>query len=445
MALTLSQELFIQILLTIRDSGDTVINRNHWAFIGNTGVEDQQLSEGQKSWISVTHVCRLWRHMALASPIVWSLIRIPGCRPQDVPFVQMCLQRSGSTPVDILVEEQAITHVLKDIIDLVRLHADHIRCLNLVVEKTHEQIFRIDFPLPMLQTLELRAARAGDSNHFPRQYFIPDPSQLPSLRVLALENVDDPWEWDSSALIPLTSIELSGHYYGTGPSAGQYFGLLSTLCNLVTVKLIRFPIPIDMAADHNLAISLPALRHLTISHWPSHVRSVVDWLEIPLDASIHLTFYQSKNRPDEDHIVRHTIMRLLRRSAATSVHDEDATGDPFKFNCCAMSLSVWSDYDMEIQCRTSCLRHDTSGVIPLRINFAEWDEENGMETGDVMSDHLDGFGQAVASCGFECLHFAGPSMSDEESFIMEFLPHFPDIRLLEIEAIDPSGCITSLD
>ncbi|EMD32707.1 hypothetical protein CERSUDRAFT_99084 [Gelatoporia subvermispora B] len=409
-------------------------------------MEDEQLAKGCKKWISATHICRQWRHMALASPILWSLIRIPGGKLQDVPFAQMCLQRSGSAPLVILVEKEAITRVLEGIIDLVRVHAEHVRCLKLVAKKTHEQLFHIDFPLPMLHTLELRAARAGK----PRQHSISNPLHFPSLRVLALENADNPWELDFSIFPLLTSLKIKGRHRGAKSTATQYFGLLSTLRNLVVLELDRFPIPTQLAADRDITISLPALRHLTISHWPSHIRTVVDRLEIPSDANIHVTFYQSEGRPDEAHLVKHTITRLLCRSTATSVQDvalsraQDPAGVPIKLSCCAISLTNWGGWYMEIQCRTSCLQHNATGFLPLRINFADWDVEDEVPSADIMSSHLSGFCQAVSSCQFKCLHFAGPSMCDEASILVEFLPRFSDICLLEMETIDLSGCISDL-
>ncbi|EMD32706.1 hypothetical protein CERSUDRAFT_99083 [Gelatoporia subvermispora B] len=428
MALRLSNELLIKTFVMLRDNQD-----------------DRTFGLDRKKWLLVTHVCRLWRDTALASPVLWSSVRVWGRRSQDVQFARMCLQRAHSAPVDILVEGEGTAPVVAGIIALAQEHSKHVRCLKLMVEETEEQVFRLGFPMPMLQTLELRAARDIASESSVGQDFVPDPIHLPRLRELALENVNNPWEWNSSIFAPLTSFELSGYCYDAEPTETQFIGVLSALRNVATLTLVRSVCDWSRTSGEDLAtvVSLPALRHLTVLHWPSHIQAVINTLEIPIQAAIHLTFCQLADNSDECVLVEHVSKKILSRGTVTSTEDGS---DSMELSCCAMSLSTSADWTMELQCRTSCLLQDTPEPLPLRVTFAQWDEENDpVPTAEVMLMHLNAFCSAVASYGFECLHYAGSSMCDGDNIISQFLPCFHDIQLLEIEVADHTAFECAMD
>ncbi|EMD32729.1 hypothetical protein CERSUDRAFT_99107 [Gelatoporia subvermispora B] len=355
--------------------------------------------------------------------------------------------RAANAPADILVETESTVVVLVGILELTRKHARHIRRLKLVVEETEEQEFRLNLPLPMLQTLDLRMVRTLGSGWSHDQDFVPNPAHFPRLRELALENVNSPWEWDSSILTPLTSLELSGYCYKAELTAAQFVSMLSTLRNVTSSKLIRSAWSTDSTdseeeseqdLDLDLVVSLHALRRLTMLHWPSHIRAVIDSLVIPTQATIHLTF-DPVDDTDDSYLVDTIVARVLRCGTSVpikgnSTAEEETTGDPTQISCCSVSVSsstIDSESDVEIQCRATCLPQDATDPPPLRIIFAQWEE-------DTLAPAIRGFCSAVASWRFKCFHYAEAYACDRDREIDTtlFFTRLPEIHLLIIALKD---------
>ncbi|KAF8319033.1 hypothetical protein DL93DRAFT_269253 [Clavulina sp. PMI_390] len=73
------------------------------------------INHSSRAWrigISLTHVCRLWRHTALGLNTLWSSLHITS--PSQAPLVALFAQRSGITRLALTLDDQATRSSLED-------------------------------------------------------------------------------------------------------------------------------------------------------------------------------------------------------------------------------------------------------------------------------------------------------------------------------------------
>ncbi|EPQ60163.1 hypothetical protein GLOTRDRAFT_134903 [Gloeophyllum trabeum ATCC 11539] len=160
-------------------------------------------------WISICHVCRAWRTVALTCAVLWR-------RPFffNAELTKLMLARSRDAELDILAcsYHGSLTHTDTQALRLVAPHMRRVRKVDIVLSDVglHEFLNgAIDVPAPRLRYLSLqsfhsfRISARNLTLRLPSDIF---QSNAPNLRTLRLRG----WgvDWDSPLLTMLTHLEL---------------------------------------------------------------------------------------------------------------------------------------------------------------------------------------------------------------------------------------------
>ncbi|KAI0919574.1 hypothetical protein AcV5_001604 [Taiwanofungus camphoratus] len=236
------------------------------------------------AWIKLTHVCRSWRELALATPLLWTTVSVE----KGLPFVHACLNRSGDVPVDIAARGY-VTDVLP-LINTIFPHACHIRTLKfwaLSEHATDTLISEFKTPMPKLEELTVHGHSGKTSNPF---LFDPTDDQFPRLRVLSLKRVVIPGT--SSILEGLVRLELSNFFDNSTASVDNLLVMIHACRQLEDLTVVdhgRSLLANVAEVNHRRILSLPKLQRLRLSTTAINVSTLLAHLIIPTHASINIT------------------------------------------------------------------------------------------------------------------------------------------------------------
>ncbi|PPQ71218.1 hypothetical protein CVT24_009999 [Panaeolus cyanescens] len=204
--------------------------------------------------VIVSHVCKRWRAIALASQPLWSRIFLQGFR--DPNLLESFLSRSGLSPLEVAYYHDEKTHVqveVKQLQDfLVELRPSFSRLRSLSVEcsvplpfaSIMESFQQHRTRLPRLQTLSLLVTTPSPSFRDTLILLQPDdsePADQPtakvarwtnSLRYLKLQEIPL-FNFPTSFYSAITSLEISYSPKKPQPSDTDYFLKASTLCQFL--------------------------------------------------------------------------------------------------------------------------------------------------------------------------------------------------------------------
>ncbi|KAJ7641227.1 hypothetical protein FB45DRAFT_999999 [Roridomyces roridus] len=140
---------------------------------------------GLDSPTALTHICRGWREMALANPMLWRALSIgyAARTEQAQSVVQTWLDRSGSCPLSINLERDypgATTR--KELLTATLLHRE--RWQHVRLDLRAAEVALIEGPLPLLESLDLAV------DELAYMYPAASASDLPRLRSVTLDDAD---------------------------------------------------------------------------------------------------------------------------------------------------------------------------------------------------------------------------------------------------------------
>ena len=123
---------------------------------GSTARWDQR--QMSATWLVVNLVCRRWHTVASTSPILWRTIDVG----RSVKWLQLCLARSGATPLDVLLYDR--TTVVRAA-GLLLEHAGRLRSLRVVRDVAADLLYAVSrlfrAGMPALEELYLDADKRG--------------------------------------------------------------------------------------------------------------------------------------------------------------------------------------------------------------------------------------------------------------------------------------------
>lgn len=195
-------------------------------------------------WIRITHVCSLWRHIALECPTLWTRIS-----PEYPQLAFEMLKRSKSAPltvivnlVDLKTSDDFMSLSMKELFRIRNLclsntgHPDHIfeqkalACLNSAGVA------------PILEHLDVSFTSTIPGKILPKSLL----GGSDNLRSLALMNCD--LHWDSPFLRTLTSLKINTTARIRSLTVFELISALANLANLEILSLasVLYPSPKDI-------------------------------------------------------------------------------------------------------------------------------------------------------------------------------------------------------
>ncbi|TDL18952.1 hypothetical protein BD410DRAFT_459223 [Rickenella mellea] len=206
----------------------------------------------RKSWISVTHVCRRWREVALNSPLLWSN-NGASCLEQ----IEAYLARSRTTPIATQINGNDGTAVEELVLQqLPRTKSLAVMCLDDHLEKDESLRPLWDLPTPFLEALMF--TRLFGSGHPPAIFGRPHPL----LKTVMLFGVHTPW--DSPAFTDLKCLALVGIMEKHQPTMSELFQILLTCPNLESLTLKKAGPKESHDLQESPVIHLPRLLKLDV-------------------------------------------------------------------------------------------------------------------------------------------------------------------------------------
>ena len=254
-------------------------------------------SQSAYDWITVTHVCRAWRNIALDTPRLWSRVILSG-----LDITQEVIARSKRAPLWVTAYMTCLDDPRKTLLDSIMRESSRLKELDLVGPA---QAFESFSTLPMgpatiLETLILCEGSPYDLDDvlFPHNPSLPVlfQGQTPNLRHLLLNRIGVKWDNPifCSTLTHLTVVV----QYDANPSfsTGTFSQLLSALENMHALERLELneAIPrlrkdLDGLPAPQCTVELPHLRELVIA---SGVRECADFLNhvsLPATARLRVT------------------------------------------------------------------------------------------------------------------------------------------------------------
>ncbi|KAF8874428.1 hypothetical protein BD779DRAFT_256512 [Infundibulicybe gibba] len=191
------------------------------------------------TWVrSVTHICRLWRDIALDSPQVWgTMVTIQGHRTH--PWLEEVLRRSKMANLSVAIHRPTLKQI-SSIVKTALSHTEHIATLRIELTgrannaKIKQMFALLESSAPILSFFSLRSRYIGS-------YSVPIPDNIfngetPSLRQVELRGYYP--NWSSSMLHNLTSLKILANT-GTQPTTEQLILILKSSCYLQQLELIN--------------------------------------------------------------------------------------------------------------------------------------------------------------------------------------------------------------
>lgn len=270
--------------------------------------------------LPVTHVCSLWRAVALSAPMLWTTVSI-----NKVELAEELLPRSRTLPLSLILTTLQRTHRF---VPLIVPHIHRLRVLLLHVSNErsmHRILTRLRTRAPKLEELSLKiTCPFGIPNHYPAPFTSPFNGDIPSLRMLVTTNVDIMAPFTRpSALVHLhirMNYELSEC-------------LIPTLVNCPLLETLTYAGPFfldDVSADH--VAELPKLRRLSACLIPREMHAFLSRISIPQSCQMDLNVSSGmawgyNMLPKDAHLNLKCLSGIRRLEMHHSINDHEDIDD----------------------------------------------------------------------------------------------------------------------
>ncbi|KAF4607555.1 hypothetical protein EYR38_001627 [Pleurotus pulmonarius] len=231
--------------------------------------------------LAITHVCLLWRQVALNSPQLWTCV-YPSAPSR---LVKMCFQRSRSAPLYLYIDRPA----LGDCVSAMFRPGDFDRWKEIYVfRSTPEWLKQIATTgAPNLEVLSLKGI-----SHFREITFRFAANPFPALKHLELPQCIP--KLNVASLVSLRSLNIGSINRPTSSARAMLPDIadfLATLVNLPCLSslILSYTFLPPKSTSPVPPIILPSLEHLGITHKDMHVLAVVPYITLPVVKTIKLT------------------------------------------------------------------------------------------------------------------------------------------------------------
>jgi hypothetical protein len=256
------------------------------------------------TWVSVTHVCRHWRQVALDDSSLWA--RISGSR-MTTAWISLALARARNAPlaIDLLGELDAET------LAMFPAHFARIREFRLCGLVAHHlfahhhtnnirQICNME--APALEHFELGSTDASLVTFIGTPFFN---GMAPKLRKFSLSGVRVPWSFIPCGQLTQLKITLFYEIFvADGPSLGDSKSLIDLLinCPVLEILVLEFCLPQSTTRpSHVQEIHLPRLSYLSLGGSSSRVANLLKILKLPPSTTLRLLCTSENMATHNDH------------------------------------------------------------------------------------------------------------------------------------------------
>ena len=252
-------------------------------------------SHSAYKWITVTHVCRAWRNIALNTPRLWSRVIL-----SKFDVTKEILARSKKAPLWVTAYAVNLDYPRKKLLDSIMKQSSRLKELDLTVPgRTFRNLSTVPMgPAAILEILTL----SGSSPYDPHGTFLPHNTplpvlfkgQTPNLRRLHLNSIAI--KWDNPIFCPtLTHLTVAAQSDGS-LITGTFAHLLAALKAMYTLEKLELQEAIphlseDLSTLPTLqrTVELPRLRELVISSDMLDCANFLHHVSLPANARLSVT------------------------------------------------------------------------------------------------------------------------------------------------------------
>ncbi|KAH9942010.1 hypothetical protein B0H21DRAFT_539878 [Amylocystis lapponica] len=383
------------------------------------------------AWVRLTHVCRYWRGIALATPTLWSKVYIDAFSKRGPTLLHNHLLRSVPSKVDIVLLKAAkgnASAILKDL----GKHADRICRLRLRFSAASELVPFLSFPMPSLEELYVNpkheyAKRYGYPGSEEEDYAEEEernkdyplnllPGQVPRLRSLTLKGgVAIPW--DPDALSSLVHLDVSDILQRrNAPVIDDLLDVLDACRNLESL-VVDGCLPTrdydDGSTQSGRIVSCTKLRRLHLTDKARKIHILLTHLAIPSCESMQLVAEfcnPSSDTPSmitalfPDHMLSLPIFSLTRvlnlnchgeaLEVSAGMHPQLSEPLPLHIICRTLP-GTWLPFEDPMRDIVTLFSSSPVSTLILRVGEQDWNFLNGFP---LLQDlHADGLIDDVVS------------------------------------------------
>jgi F-box-like len=281
-------------------------------------LEEPPLSGRKKlGWIRATHVCRLWRQVALGDSSLWA--RISGT-PNRTVLISEMLVRARNVPLDIDIDlngtlrpENLLLMFLPHISRTRKirvhtswdLHPDSVRGLYSLEAPVLEH-FELGIPL----TSSLTFRELGGTTLFK--------GRAPGLRTFSLSSIFIPWSLIPRGQLTQLEISLDNETISDVPLHGDLNQLISLLDNCPKLEILALGrcLPSQLSQfEHCHIIHLPRLSRLSLVGPSSRVTNLLKMLKLPSSTTLHLHCTSENTTTCNNHCLLPVVSAHVQSSA----------------------------------------------------------------------------------------------------------------------------------
>lgn len=333
-------------------------------------------------WYFFTHVCSLWRRIAIHNPALWNFITFDQPR-----WAQEMLRRSQMLPLTVHLTPSAYRRSSYDVVDTTLQCCRRISHLRLSTVKYTDLCRLTDQlkgPFPLMQSLEITITFQDIPTISVPNIF--SDINFPTLATLTFSGCGFDWEGVlPSSLKTLSVSHDTNPWHTTRPHMQHIFNILRTIPMLSSLTLSwSLPVREEDSPGHNHdagpPLQLGSLRFLRVVDKAVATASFISGIRIPLDATVQLECQTSsetsltklRDAIRQCGLVTGTrVIRYLTVDQASTNHMHFITSTALRDNpselCIDISWMHWGDQSDEITLLMICSLFDMSDLAGLYV------------------------------------------------------------------------------
>ncbi|KAI0045600.1 hypothetical protein FA95DRAFT_1607571 [Auriscalpium vulgare] len=284
------------------------------------------LDIGDLGWIpAVTHVCRVWRRVALGCSPLWSTLVIP----LHYDLMSAMITRSKPAPLDVIAEIYSDSRTGDgEGLTIIRRNLHRTRSLHIIARYQSDEL-KLSGACPILTRLDLELPR--DVRKTPSILALNYTPVLQELRVTMPEKFTN-FPWDAPCLAQLTSLEIEGQRYNNPVgSPGRLEEVLNALRKMTSLEKLTLAIGARGTTDDGTldTVQLPRVTCINLDLDIGAAPRFLEHVEILPSTSVYIKFSQRL----QDSATSSTKIFAALQSFFHSTNGSDAAITKLIFTC----------------------------------------------------------------------------------------------------------------